>query len=442
MNNSNIVLKKFFDRGRTLPYSFRIAQLKKLQKALTTYEPELLEAIHKDFKKSTYEAYITELILLHQELKYHIKHLKSWMRPQKVSSSLLNFPSSDYINAHPLGSVLIISPWNYPILLSLLPLIGAISAGNCVVLKPSEFTSDTSQVLKKMLKEIYPKEYIQVHTGDASVAIALTAMKWDKIFFTGSTSTGQKVYEAAAKNLTPVTLELGGKSPCVVFEDAPLQETIERIFFGKYINAGQTCIAPDYVWIHEKDADDFVAKFNTFSELNRFDITSIIHEQHEDRLRNLLPKGLEFTGYPQAFRVDDFSSPVMQEEIFGPLLPVKTYSKISEIKTQMGQLPSPLAFYVFTKNESKANEFLKYFHFGGAVINDVMIHMANDKLPFGGVGHSGIGQYHGAFSFDCFSYKRPVVIKKGWKDLSFKQLPFSSTKLKWIKRYRNMMFKK
>lgn len=441
MKQSITNLQEYFLEKHTLSYHFRLKQLKKFKKALIEHEEELILAIGKDLNKNPYEVQISELLLLYQEINTHIKQLKNWMAPQKVKSSLFNYPSKDYINSHPYGTILIISPWNYPILLSLLPLIGAISAGNSIVLKPSEFTPYTSQAILHLIESTFDPHYIHVILGDHKVANELTQFKWGKIFFTGSTQIGQKVYEAAAKNLTPVTLELGGKSPCILMKDTPLEASIQRIFLGKFMNAGQTCIAPDYVWIHESQAEQFIQLFNEYAILHSEGMTAIINEHHLDRLKKILPKNQTYKNRPQAFLVDDFESTLMQEEIFGPLLPVIIYKNKSEIILQQQKMNPPLAFYVFCKDPIYAKKWLENFHFGGAVINDVLLHLVNNQLPFGGVGTSGIGNYHGQFSFNCFSYQRPIVVKKGWKDLSLKKPPFIHKNRKWINLYSRFLKK-
>src|SRR5690625_1975490 len=281
-------LKEFFKTGNTLPLSFRINQLKKLKESIKKNEAEILEALNLDLGKSPYEAYSSEILLVYQELDYHLKHVKSWSRKKRVVSSLLNFPSKNYVISYPRGTTLILSPWNYPFLLSISPLIGAISAGNTILLKPSEFSPNSSEIIAKILKDIYDPTYINVVLGDATLAAKLTSLAWDKIFFTGSTATGRKVYEAAAKNLVPVTLELGGKSPCIILDDAPIKESIERIFLGKFFNAGQTCISPDHIWISSNKKDDFIKEFNAFSEeeSKKGKMCTIINEKHEDRLHS------------------------------------------------------------------------------------------------------------------------------------------------------------
>lgn len=429
-------LKEFFKTGNTLPLSFRINQLKKLKESIKKNEAEILEALNLDLGKSPYEAYSSEILLVYQELDYHLKHVKSWSRKKRVVSSLLNFPSKNYVISYPRGTTLILSPWNYPFLLSISPLIGAISAGNTILLKPSEFSPNSSEIIAKILKDIYDPTYINVVLGDATLAAKLTSLAWDKIFFTGSTATGRKVYEAAAKNLVPVTLELGGKSPCIILDDAPIKESIERIFLGKFFNAGQTCISPDHIWISSNKKDDFIKEFNAFSEeeSKKGKMCTIINEKHEDRLQSYLKNDEKLPKYPKAYAIEDLNEHVKEEEIFGPILPVHSYESIEKLINKLQINPSPLSFYIFTKDRKRADNILKNLHFGGAVINDVLLHIINNKLPFGGVGASGIGNYHGKYSFDCFSYKRPIVYKFGWKNLSLKKLPFNSKKLKLLRK--------
>lgn len=435
-------LKEFFKAGNTLPLSFRINQLKKLKESIKKNEAEILEALNLDLGKSPYEAYSSEILLVYQELDYHLKHVKSWSRKKRVASSLLNFPSKNYVISYPRGTTLILSPWNYPFLLSISPLIGAISAGNTILLKPSEFSPNSSEIIAKILKDIYDPTYINVLLGDATLAAKLSSLAWDKIFFTGSTATGRKVYEAAAKNLVPVTLELGGKSPCIILDDAPIKESIERIFLGKFFNAGQTCISPDHIWISSNKKDDFIKEFNAFSEeeSKKGKMCTIINEKHEDRLQSYLQNDEKLPKYPKAYAIEDLNEHVKEEEIFGPILPVHSYESIEKLINKLQINPSPLSFYIFTKDRKRADNILKNLHFGGAVINDVLLQIINNKLPFGGVGASGIGNYHGKYSFDCFSYKRPIVYKFGWKNLSLKKLPFNSKKLKLLRKINKWLY--
>lgn len=433
-------LQSFFKTGKTLDISFRIEQLKQLQLALIDHEDTLLDALYKDLGKSSFEAKVSELVLLKKELNYHIKKVRKWAKKKRVAPSLLNFPTKDYVQAYPYGAVLILSPWNYPLLLSILPLIGAISAGNCAAIKCSEFTPHTSAAIKQMISQSFEKDYIVAIEGDAEIAAQLTQLKWNKIFFTGSTATGQKVYEAAAKHLVPVTLELGGKSPCIIMEDAPIEKSIPRIYFGKFLNAGQTCVAPDYIWVHESQKEEFIQKFNDFQSKNQYKEVHIINDRHEERLKALGKGAIAHLDYPQILEAN-VEDAVMQEEIFGPLLPIMTYQSLEEVKDYLQNGEAPLAVYVFTGNQSKAKAFLQHFHFGAAVINDVLLHIANNILPFGGVGHSGLGQYHGKYSFECFSYKRPIVYKIGWKDLALKELPFNEKKEKLLDRMIRLLYK-
>lgn len=429
-------LQDFFKTGQTLSYSFRINQLKKLKKSIEKNEAAIMKALDLDLGKNAYESYSSEILLIYQELNYHIKHLKSWIRKKRVASSLLNFPSRNYVVSHPRGAILILSPWNYPFLLSLSPLIGAISAGNSILLKPSEFSPHSSALIAKIIASTYPPNYIKVLLGDASIAAKLSNLAWDKIFFTGSTAIGRKVYAAAAKNLVPVTLELGGKSPCIILEDAPLEKSIERIFLGKYFNAGQTCIAPDHIWICKSKKESFIKKFNTYSakESTKGKMGTIINEKHQARLQSYLNEKEDFPNFPKAYAIEELNKNAVEEEIFGPILPVQTYDTLDELYNKLQETPSPLSLYIFTKDKNNAENILKKLHFGGAVINDVLLHIVNNKLPFGGIGASGIGNYHGKYSFDSFSYERPIVYKLNWKNLSLKKLPFTSKKLKILKR--------
>lgn len=442
----------FFNSGQTLPVAFRKQQLKKLHAAISEYIPAIEKAVYVDFRKGNFEAFLTEIAMTLKSLKNAIKNVKAWAKPKRVGSSILNFISKECIVAEPFGVSLIISPWNYPFLLAIDPLIAAISAGNCAVLKPSELTPATSAVIEKMITSTFPKEYIAVIQGDASVSQELLNNKFDKIFFTGSTQVGRVVYDAASKNLTPVTLELGGKSPCIVTESAHLQTAAKRIIWGKMLNAGQTCIAPDYLWVHHSIKDKLIdelkrviSKFYGDDIQHNPDFCRIINEKHFKRLENLLAKGTIAAG-GQTDAGDLYISPtiidnitwddeIMKEEIFGPLLPVLTYNSFEEIPVKLGTMDKPLALYLFTKNKAEIKTIKKRCHFGGGCINDTISHILNHHLPFGGVGNSGMGSYHGVFGFNEFSHFKGITNRKTWIDIPARYAPYSNKRLSLFRKY-------
>lgn len=440
----------YFKSGATKSVEFRIHQLQTLKKLLKEHEDEFNQAVYKDFKKPELEMYATELGILHNEVSYVLKKLKKWVKPQKVSGTLVNFPSKNYTIAEPYGSVLIIAPWNYPVQLALLPLVGAIAAGNTVVLKPSEITSHTSKAIKDILGKWFKEEFIAVVEGGVETNQDLLAQDFDYIFFTGSTRVGQIVMEAAAKNLTPVTLELGGKSPCIIDETADLETAARRIAWGKFVNAGQTCVAPDYLLVHSRIKDQFLEHFKEsirdFYGVNPKlspDYPRVVNTSHFDRLNSYLEEGEIFCGgktdrqelYIEPTVLVDIKegSRVMEEEIFGPVLPVLTYEKLPEAIEVVNSRSKPLSLYLFSKNKEAEAMIIEKCSFGGGAINDVLAHLGNHHLPFGGVGNSGIGAYHGKQSFDTFSHTKSIMKKPFWLDIPFRYAPYKG-KLKWIKR--------
>lgn len=442
--------KTYFKSGATKSVEFRIHQLSTLKKILTEHEEELVAAVYNDFKKPEFETYATELGILHNEISFALKKLKKWAKPQRVSGAMINFPSANYTLAEPYGCVLIIAPWNYPIQLALLPLIGAIAAGNTVVIKPSEITTHTSVALKQILEQWFKEEYIAVMEGGAEVTQQLLSQHFDYIFFTGSTRVGQIVMEAAAKTLTPITLELGGKSPCIVDETADLKVAARRIAWGKFLNAGQTCVAPDYLLVQSNIKHEFLEHFK--AAIQKFygddpkqspDFPRIINQQHFNRLAALLEDGVIYHGgqtdsderYIEPTVLIDVKadSKVMQEEIFGPILPVLTFDDFPQALQIVESFPKPLSFYIFTNNRETENQFIHSCSFGGGVVNDVVTHLGNHHLPFGGVGTSGIGSYHGKHSFNTFSHIKSIMKKSFWLDIPFRYAPYKG-KLKWIKK--------
>ncbi|MCT8339888.1 aldehyde dehydrogenase [Flavobacteriaceae bacterium TK19130] len=443
------VQRSFFNAGKTRPISFRIQKLKELKALLQENEAVLYEEIYKDFKKSEFETYTNELVLLYHEIKIAINNLKSWTQRKTVSTGMVNLPGKSYIIPEPLGVALIIGAWNYPYQLSLAPLVPAIAAGNTVILKPSELPKHTSAIMAKLINNHFDPGFIKVVEGGIPETTELLKLDFDKIFFTGSPKVGTIVYEAAAKNLTPVTLELGGKSPAFISADCDLKLTVKRLVWAKFLNAGQTCIAPDYVMVEEKIHDDFVEK--CMAEIKKVDYSfkngnyvQIINKDNVDRLQKMIdPAKVVYGGAVE--REDRFIEPtlmtncsltdtVMQAEIFGPILPILKYSSLSEAIKKVAQLPKPLSCYVFTKNKSVRNEILSKVSFGGGAVNDAVMHISNSELPFGGVGQSGMGNYHGEAGFKAFSHYKSILQKTNWFELPLKYPPYSKSKLKWIKR--------
>lgn len=428
----------------------RKESLKKLLHVITKYEDEIIKALYDDFKKPAFEAVLTETNYVISDLKETIKNIDSWAKPKKVMASFLNFPSSDYIYSEPYGNVLILSPWNYPFQLALCPLVAAIAAGNKVTLKPSELTPNTSNIIVKIISETFAVKDVVVITGDATVAANLLSKRWDYIFFTGSVAVGKIVAKAAAENLTPVTLELGGKSPCIVDETANLELSARRIVWGKIINAGQTCVAPDYILVHHKMKAVFV-KF-LIQEIEKAlgtnpeespDFARIINLKNWQRQLSLLEnQKILFGGQsnsdslylaPTLLDEPKMDSLVMKEEIFGPILPILSYQSKADIDKIISSFEKPLSLYLFSQNKTFIDEVLQKYSFGGGCINDTVIHLVNNRLPFGGVGNSGMGAYHGKLSFDIFSHKKSIVKRGTWLDLPLRYAPYKD-KLKTIQK--------
>lgn len=435
--------------------NFRKEVLIKLLNAVIVHENEIIQALHDDFKKPAFEAVLTETSYVIIELKDTIKNLKNWAKPKKVFPSILNFPSTDYIYKEPYGKVLIIAPWNYPFQLALCPLISAVAAGNQVVVKPSELTPKTSEIIAKIISKIFHKNHVDVIEGGVEVSQQLLAKRWDYIFFTGSVAVGKIVAKAAAENLTPVTLELGGKNPCIIDETANLKLAAKRIVWGKFVNAGQTCIAPDYILIQKNMKSHFVeylkeeiTKAYGENPSESLDFARIVNLKNWQRLVNMIDSEKVIFGgqsdatecyiAPTLIEENSLETEVMKDEIFGPILPILVYEKEIEIEAIIAKYEKPLALYVFTENKSFSKKIIKKYSFGGGCINDTMIQFANKRLPFGGVGHSGIGAYHGSLSFDTFSHKKSIVKKANWLDLPTRYAPYndklSSIKkmLKWL----------
>ncbi|MDG1920732.1 MAG: aldehyde dehydrogenase [Flavobacteriaceae bacterium] len=446
MNSSMITdLKEahyqFFKAHKKQSLKVRIDHLKKLKKVLNEKEQDIFNALDRDLKKPVFESFTSELLMVQKEIDAFIKNLKEWGAPKRVSGSLLNFPSQDFLLSEPYGTVLMISPWNYPFQLTMVPLVGAVGAGNTVVLKPSESAPHTSKVLIDILSAVFPNDWVSVVEGDAQVAQALLKERWDYIFYTGSTQVGKIVAKAAAEHLTPVTLELGGKSPCVVDGTAPLQKTARRIVWGKFLNCGQTCIAPDYVLVKSEYKDALIQALieeieKAFGDdaQNSKDYGRIIHEKHFKKLEADLKNQKTIYGGKTVAKelffgptlVDQpaMDSSLIQDEIFGPILPILSYDTLEDIDEVLTELKNPLAFYVFSQNKKFINTLIQNYPFGGSVVNDVLVHFTNPKLPFGGIGNSGVGAYHGKYSFDLMSHTKPVVKRSFWLDLPQRYAPY------------------
>lgn len=435
--------REFFRSGATLDINFRREQLINLKNMIEENESRILGALSSDLNKSDMEGYLTEVGFVLNELDYMIKKLDRFVRPQIVRTPIAYFGSKSYIVPEPYGVVLILSPWNYPFQLIIAPLIGAIAAGNCAILKPSEYSPHTTALISELISQTFDDAYITVVEGEIPETQALLKEKFDYIFFTGSIAVGKIVMEAASKNLTPVTLELGGKSPCIVDSNIDVERTARRIAWGKFLNAGQTCVAPDYLLIQEDIKRELLAEFKrAIYEFYGEDpkksehYVRIINKRHFDRLTNLLDNGDIVLGgstdskelyiAPTILENVDLDSELMQEEIFGPLLPIIEYREIKEAISFINDRPKPLALYLFTKDRHKKEHILRNTSSGGACINDTISHMTTKWLPFGGVGDSGMGRYHGRASFDTFSHKKSVL-DSGFKiDLKQKYPPYST----------------
>ena len=436
-------MREYFNTGETKTFSFRRQQLKKLRAAILSHEKELHDALHTDLKKSPEESWVTETGFLINEINHTLKHLQQWMQPEKVKTNLLNFPSSSFVLKEPLGVVLIIGPWNYPLQLLFTPLVGAMGAGNCVVLKASEFAPATGDVMKKIIEENFPSNYILFTDGDGAEVVPrmMKNFRFDHIFYTGSTAVGKIIYKMAAEQLTPVTLELGGKSPSVVEDDANIKVAARRISVATFSNAGQMCVAPDYVLVHEHVKEKFLealkqAITQMFSEDPSSDYSygKIINEKQFNRLVGYLKQGKIVHGgrndasklyiEPTIIENVPLNSPLMTEEIFGPVLPVISFKTFEEAKKIIEQNPNPLAFYVYSSSNKKQRQWLDAIPAGGACINNSSWHLTNHYLPFGGRGNSGMGNYHGENSFETFSHRKAVMKTPTWFDPSIKYPPF------------------
>jgi len=435
--------------------NFRKETLIKLLNAVITHENDIIQALYDDFKKPAFEAVLTETSYVISDLKDTIKNLKNWSKPKRIFPSILNFPSKDYIYKEPYGKVLIIAPWNYPFQLALCPLISAVAAGNQVVVKPSELTPKTSEIIAEIIAKVFDKNHVEVIEGGVEVSQQLLSERWDYIFFTGSVAVGKIVAKAAAENLTPVTLELGGKNPCIIDETANLKLAAKRIVWGKFMNAGQTCIAPDYILIQKDMKSHFIGylkeeiiKAYGKNPSESPDYARIVNTKNWQRLVNMIePEKVIFGGQsdiencyiaPTLIEEPLPYSLVMKDEIFGPILPIIAYENETDIDTAISRYEKPLALYIFTENRVFSKQMIQKYSFGGGCVNDTMVHFSNKRLPFGGVGHSGIGAYHGSLSFDVFSHKKSILKKSNFLDLPMRYAPYKGklttikTLLKWL----------
>ena len=433
--------REFFSTHRTKDIRFRMESLKKLREAILSYENRIYEALHADLRKSKFEAYETEFGLVLIELRTHIRNLVKWAKPKRSRSKIYNFFSSSYIYPDPYGVVLIIAPWNYPFKLLMDPLIGALSAGNCVALKPAAYSKNTSHVIAEMISEYFSPDHVSVFPGGREVNQELLNEPFDYLFFTGSPSLGKVVMEKAAKNLTPVTLELGGKNPCIVDSDADIDLAARRVAWGRFLNAGQTCVAPDYLFIQRDIKAHFLTHLKNY--IIRFfgpdpflseDYARIINEQQFDRIAGYLQTGTLYFGgqtnkehkyiSPTILTEVPPEAPVMQEEIFGPVVPVMEYEQLSEVIDFVNSRPKPLSLYFFSADRRKQKEIIDKISFGGGCINETIMHITNTYLPYGGVGNSGMGAYHGKNSFDTFTHYKSLVKKSNLIDITFRYAPY------------------
>jgi NAD-dependent aldehyde dehydrogenases len=446
--------KDFFASRKTHDAAFRKHYLILLYQEITDREDAICDALYADFKKPRFESLATETQFALGELKHMIKHLGRWSKPKRVTASLTNFPSREWIQYEPFGSVLIIAPWNYPFMLVISPLIGALAAGNTAVIKPSELSPNTSGIIAEIIKKVFPPEYVTVVEGGVEVSTQLLAEPWDYIFFTGSTQVGKIVYKSAAEHLTPVTLELSGKNPCVVDETAKIDLAAKRIAWGKFLNAGQTCIAPDYVLVHETQKEALIAALKTYitdfygsTIAESPDFARITTAKHYAGLKAKLEgQNIVFGGHcndedqyvePTLVENPELDSALMTDEIFGPILPIIGYTTEDDIHKKVKRRGKPLAFYVFSNNTNFQKRMMAQYPFGGGTINDTVIHISNKKLPFGGVGGSGIGGYHGKFSFELFSHKKAIVKRGTWLDIPIRYAPYKIP-VQWAKRIKNL----
>lgn len=442
--------RDFFKTQQTKSLAFRKMYLEKLKEIIISNENMLCEAIYKDFGKSKFDTFTTEISFILNDINYYLKNLKSLSKPKKVSTNLANQLGKSKIHSEPLGNILVIGAWNYPYQLSLSPIIAAIAAGNCCILKPSEIAENTMKAMSKIINENFPPEYLYVYEGGIEETTELLKLKFDKIFFTGSTKVGKIIYKAAAEHLTPVVLELGGKSPAIVTKNANLEIAAKRIIWGKFLNAGQTCVAPDYVLVEESIQEQFLEMLRKYIKEFKYSpdseqYTKIINHRNFQRLIQLIDQEKVYFGgtfeeknryiEPTILHHITWNDNIMQEEIFGPILPVVSFTNYNIALNTVLELEKPLAAYLFTNNKEEKENFAQKLSFGGGCINDVVMHLSNDNLPFGGVGSSGIGNYHGKYGFEAFSHQKAVLEKATWGEPNIKYPPYSEKKLHWIKKF-------
>lgn len=434
--------KRFFSSGKTLSVDFRLNYLKKLKKVIKLKEKDIFSALYLDLGKSETESYMCEVGLTVDEISYFLKNLKKFSKDKVVKTPITNFHSKSIIKSVPWGNVLVISPWNYPFLLTMEPLVEAIAAGNTVILKPSAYSPATSKIVKEIIEEVFPSDYVAVVTGGREENKTLLSLKFDYIFFTGSQNVGKEVLRKASENLIPTTVELGGKSPCIVDETANINLTAKRLVFGKFLNCGQTCVAPDYVFCHESVKGKLITAIKKeiasqygVSPLNNKDYGKIINEKHYNRLTQLIDSEKVIIGgnseketlkiEPTVMQNVSWDDEIMKEEIFGPILPILVYENIDDVIKTIDSKSRPLALYIFSNNKKSIKKVTEQCRYGGGCINDVVVHLATPEMPFGGFGESGLGAYHGKFGFDTFSHKKSILCKKTWIDLPIRYQPYN-----------------
>lgn len=450
INKLVMLQRQYYNTGKTRDISFRLEKLKRLKSVVLENEEKILLALKKDLNKSNFEGFMTEVGMFYSELDFAIKNIRKWGKTKRVKSSMVNFPSVSKIIPQPYGVTLIMSPWNYPFQLALIPLVWSVAAGNCVILKTSEYSVSTSGIVKEIIEKIFSKEYVAVVQGGQEESEKLLLERFDYIFFTGSTNVGKIVMKSASEYLTPTTLELGGKSPCIILKDADIDLTAKRLTWGKLINAGQTCVAPDYVLVHEDRKDELIEKIKYYiikyfgdNPCNNEQFPKIINERHFNRIVYLIDIDKVVYGgdynneklkiEPTILNDVTWDDNIMKEEIFGPIFPILTYKDLDEVVQEIIQRPNPLALYIFTKNKKLENKILEMIPAGGCCINDTITHIATNYLPFGGVGESGMGSYHGKAGFDTFTHYKSVL-KKLNLDMPIRYAPYNDKLIKILKK--------
>ncbi|MBY2476597.1 aldehyde dehydrogenase [Clostridioides difficile] len=445
-----IMQRQYYNTGKTRDISFRLEKLKRLKSIVLENEEKILFALKKDLNKSNFEGFMTEIGMFYSELDFAIKNIRKWSKTKRVNSSMVNFPSISKIIPQPYGITLIMSPWNYPFQLALIPLVWSVTAGNCVILKTSEYSVSTSSIVKEIIENTFSREYVAVVQGNQEESEKLLLERFDYIFFTGSTNVGKIVMKSASEYLTPTTLELGGKSPCIILKDADIELTAKRLTWGKLINAGQTCVAPDYVLVHEDRKDELIERIKYYiikyfgdNPCNNEQFPKIINERHFNRIVSLIDTDKVVYGgacnnktlkiEPTIVDNVNWDDNIMKEEIFGPIFPILTYKDLDEVIQEILQRPNPLALYIFTKNKKLENKILEMIPAGGCCINDTITHIATNYLPFGGVGESGMGSYHGKAGFDTFTHYKSVL-KKLNLDIPIRYAPYSDKLIKILKK--------